>query len=388
MEYPLTFSTWDNKENLAIKSVVKTGYFSMGKKVEEFERKFAKYLNRKYAIMVNSGSSANLIGMSAFFYKELGKLQRGDEVIVPAIAWSTTYSPLKQLGLKLKIIDVNFENLNLNFDLLKKAITKKTKMIVSVSILGVPAELEKIRKLCKKQKIIFFEDNCESLGSKIGKIKTGKFGDISTHSFFYSHHISTMEGGMCVTDNFELYCILKSLRAHGWSRDLPKINTLTKPLYGSKQAEYNFVLPGFNVRPGEINAAIGIEQLKKLDDLVKHRIKNWNLFKKLFKNDKRFTIQNTNYKNASFAFTFVINNNKKNLKQKIYKILKKKGIAYRLITGGCFTKHPYKKYFNYKIFKTLKVANKIHDDGFFVGNAGQDLTKEINYLYHTLRSIK
>ena len=156
MEYPLTFSTWDNKENQAIKSVVKSGYFSMGKKVEEFERKFAKYLNRKYAIMVNSGSSANLIGMSAFFYKEFGKLQSGDEVIVPAIAWSTTYSPLKQLGLKLKIIDVNFENLNLNFELLKKAITKKTKMIVSVSILGVPAELEKIRKIFKKKKNNFF----------------------------------------------------------------------------------------------------------------------------------------------------------------------------------------------------------------------------------------
>ena len=156
MKYPLTFSTWDKKENLAIKSVVKSGYFSMGKKVEEFERKFAKYLNRKYAVMVNSGSSANLIGMSAFFYKELGKLKRGDEVIVPAIAWSTTYSPLKQLGLKLKIIDVNIENLNVNFDLLKKAITQKTKMIVSVSILGVPAELEKMRKLCKKKKNNFF----------------------------------------------------------------------------------------------------------------------------------------------------------------------------------------------------------------------------------------
>ena len=330
--------------------------------------------------MVNSGSSANLIGMSAFFYKELGKLQRGDEVIVPAIAWSTTYSPLKQLGLKLKIIDVNFENLNLNFDLLKKAITKKTKMIVSVSILGVPAELEKIRKLCKKQKIIFFEDNCESLGSKIGKIKTGKFGDISTHSFFYSHHISTMEGGMCVTDNFELYCILKSLRAHGWSRDLPKINTLTKPLYGSKQAEYNFVLPGFNVRPGEINAAIGIEQLKKLDDLVKHRIKNWNLFKKLFKNDKRFTIQTENGKSSWFAFTILINN-KKIDKNKLFRILKRHKIDFRMITGGNIASHDVIKYLKInKKDRQLPNTNFIHENGFFVGNHPFNIQNKLLYL--------
>ena len=206
--YPLNFSTWDKKENEALKKVIKSNYFTMGPKVEEFERKFASYLGRKYAVMTNSGSSANLISIASFFLKSK-KLKSNDEVIVPAIGWSTTYSPLQQYGLNIKIVDVYLNDLNINFELLKKAITKKTKMIVVVNILGVPCKLEKIRNLCKKKNIILFEDNCESLGSEINNKKTGTFGDISTHSFFYSHHISTMEGGMALTDDFEIYCILK-----------------------------------------------------------------------------------------------------------------------------------------------------------------------------------
>lgn len=386
MKHELTYSTWDKKEKTAINKVVKSNYFSMGKIVENFEKNFSKKLNRKYAVMVNSGSSANLIGYSSLLYKAKKHLKEGDEVIVPAIAWSTTYSPLKYLGFKLKIVDISLKDLNVDIEKLKKAITTKTKMIVSVSILGVPANLDVIEKICKQKKIIFFNDNCESLGSKIKKRETGNFGDIATHSFFYSHHISTMEGGMCVTDDFELYCIMKSLRAHGWSRELPEKNPFHK---NKKKIEYNFILPGFNVRPGEIHAAIGLEQLKKLGKLISYREKNWKLFHKLFKNDKRFIIQNNELKNknASFALTFIINNSKKINKDKIYDKLKKNKIAYRLITGGCFTEHPYRKYFDYKIYGNLKNAKKAHRDGFFVGNAGQDLSYQIRKLHKILKNI-
>ncbi|MBD1144023.1 aminotransferase class I/II-fold pyridoxal phosphate-dependent enzyme [Pelagibacterales bacterium SAG-MED33] len=386
MNYPLTYSTWNNKEKTAISKIVKSSFYSMGKTVELFEKKFAKKLNRKFAVMVNSGSSANLIGFSSLLYKAKKYLKEGDEVIVPAIAWSTTYSPLKYLGLKLKIIDINLEDLNIDTHKLKKAISKKTKMIVTVSILGVPVNLNEVEKICKKKNIIFFNDNCESLGSKIKKRQTGNFGDIATHSFFYSHHISTMEGGMCVTDNFELYCIMKSLRAHGWSRELPKKNPFQK---NKKKIEYNFVLPGFNVRPGEIHAAVGLEQLKKLNKLISYREKNWKLFYNLFKDDKRFYIQQNNFnnKNASFALTFIIRNTKKINKDKIYDKLKKNQIAYRLITGGCFTEHPYRKFFDYKIYDNLKNAKKAHKDGFFVGNAGQDLSYQIMKLHKVLKDI-
>lgn len=386
MNHPLTFSTWDKKEFKAINKIVRSNFFTMGKNVETFEKAFAKKLKRKYAVMVNSGSSANLIGYSSLLYKTKNFLKKGDEVLVPAIAWSTTYSPLKYLGVKIKIIDINLSNLNVDVKKLNQAISKKTKMIVSVSILGVPANLEEIEKVCKKRKLIFFNDNCESLGSKIKKRETGNFGDIATHSFFYSHHISTMEGGMCVTDDFELYCIMKSLRAHGWSRELPMKNPFHK---NKKKIEYNFILPGFNVRPGEIHAAIGLEQLKKLDKLIYYREKNWKLFYKLFKDDDRFYIQHNHNrnKNASFAFTLIIKDPKKINKQKIYKELNKNKIAYRLITGGCFTAHPYRKYFNYNVYNNLNNALKAHKDGFFIGNAGQDLTRQIVSFYQILKNI-
>jgi CDP-6-deoxy-D-xylo-4-hexulose-3-dehydrase len=384
MKYPLTFSTWNKKENLAIKRIVKSGFFSMGKNVAEFEKKFAKYLGRKYAVMVNSGSSANLLAISSFFYKKKNKLKTNDEVIVPAIAWSTTYSPLIQLGLKVKVVDVKIDDLNVDMDQLEKAITSKTKMIIGVSILGVPARLDKIKQFCKRKKIIFFEDNCESLGSKIGSKKTGTFGDISSHSFFYSHHISTMEGGMCVTDDYELYCIMLAMRAHGWTRELPRINPLTSK---KDDVAYNFVLPGYNLRPGEIHAAVGLEQIKKLDKLIRYRVKNWKLFYKLFKDDERFFVQKTKYFNSSFAFTLILKKSNKLFKQKIFKVLKQNNIAYRLITGGCFTKHPYAKYFKLKIHGKLTNSIKAHEDGFFVGNAGQDLTKEIYKLYSLLKNL-
>ena len=188
IHHPLNFSTWDKFENQALKKVIKSNFFTMGKKVESFERKFSEYLNRKYAVMVNSGSSANLVSVASFFFKKKNKLEYGDEVIVPAIGWSTTYSPLQQYGLKIKIVDVNLKDLNINFELLKKAVTSKTKLIVVVNILGVPCELDKIKKFCKTKNIYLFEDNCESLGSEIKKKKL-ELLEISRHTVSSIHII-------------------------------------------------------------------------------------------------------------------------------------------------------------------------------------------------------
>lgn len=384
MKYKLAYDTWGNEEIKSIQKVIKSKRFTMGANVKNFETKFAKYLGRKYAVMTNSGSSANLIGIgSQFFIKN--KLKHGDEVIVPGISWSTTYSPLQQYGLKLKFVDVDINTLNIEVHKIERAISKKTRMICVVNILGFPAELIKLQSICKRKKIILFEDNCESLGSEIKGKKTGVFGDFSTHSFFFSHHISTMEGGMVVTDNYEIYCILKSLRAHGWTRDLPTKN----PLYTKKKKdfyeEYKFILPGYNVRSGEINAAIGIEQLKKINTMTRNRIKNHKLFKKYFANDTRFIIQKTNYKNSAFCFSMIIKNKNKKSKLNILKKLSKNGIDFRLITGGCFTKHKYKKYFDYEIYDNLDNSIMAHKFGFFVGNSSKDLSKEILKLYETLK---
>ena len=178
--------------------------------------------------MVNSGSSANLLMIASLFYTKhkKKKLKRGDEVIVPAIGWSTTYYPLQQYGLKLKFVDVDLHTLNFDISKLTKAINKKTKLILAVNVCGNSNEFSKILKLIKNKNILLLEDNCESLGSIYKNKKTGSFGLMSSSSFYYSHHISTIEGGMISTDDKELYQILLSLRSHGWIRDLPNKNLI------------------------------------------------------------------------------------------------------------------------------------------------------------------
>ncbi len=389
IKYPLIHSSWNKLEIKALNKVVKTGLFTMGKNTKNFEGEFSKYLKKKYSVMVNSGSSANLIAIASLFYKKKNPLKIGDEVLVPAVAWSTTYSPLQQMGLKLKVIDIDIKDFNINFDLLKKAISKKTKLILAVNLLGIPCELEKIRKICDKKKIYLMEDNCESLGAKINNKKAGSFGDLSSHSFFYSHHISTMEGGMVSTDNYELYCILKALRAHGWSRDLPKKNILNskKNKKNNFYEEYKFLLPGYNVRSGELNAAVGLVQIKKLDNLINIRRKNLKIFNDLFKDNSNFVIPQTNFFSSSFSFPIIIKNKNINYKLKVFNTLKKNKIDFRLIAGGCFVSQEYSKYFDYKVFKNIKNSNTLHKQGFMIGNAPVDLSKQITKLYDVLSKV-
>ena len=228
MTYNLANSSWNNSEYKSMQSVIKSGFFTMGKHVREFEEKFSLFHGRKYGIMVNSGSSANLLMIAAQMYASKKRLKPGDEIIVPAVSWSTTYFPLKQYNLKLVFVDVSGDTFNIDPNKIKKAITKKTKGIFAVNLYGNPCNFKEINEICKKNKLILFEDNCESLGAKYQGRFSGSFGISSSFSFFFSHHISTMEGGMVLTDDKELYQIMLCLRAHGWTRQLPKKNFITK----------------------------------------------------------------------------------------------------------------------------------------------------------------
>ena len=282
MNYSLVSDSWGIEEVEAINKVIKSNIYTYkGKYVKEFEKKFAQFFNSKYAVMVNSGSSANLISVASLFYKKKQPLKRGDEVIVPTLSWSTTYYPLQQYGLKLRFVDIDLETLNVNVDNIIKACTRKTKLIVAVNILGNPLELSKLRLFCKKKKIYLMEDNCESMGAKINGKYTGTFGIVNTFSTFFSHHISTIEGGLILTDDFEVYNLLLSLRSHGWTRDLSKNFYLKKDQ--NKYENYCFTVPGYNVRPTNLNAAIGIEQLKKLKKLIDIRRKITNFLIKFLK---------------------------------------------------------------------------------------------------------
>jgi len=386
MYYDLAADTWGPEEKAAIQNVVNSGRLTMGPKVAEFEAAFAKYFGRRHAVMVNSGSSGNLVGIASLFYRSENPLKRGDEVIVPAIAWSTTYSPLQQYGLKLRFVDVELDTLNMDVRRLDEALNAKTRMIVGVSILGNPAALDKMRKFAEQHGLIFFEDNCESMDAELGGQKTGSFGDISTFSTFFSHHISTIEGGVITTDDDELNALARSIRTHGWTRDLPDTLELCERRDDDFYEAYRFILPGYNVRPQEINAAVGLEQLKKLPYMTDVRRRNWLTFSNLFKGDDRFIIQRENGKSSCFSFTLILNPDKLIDRNKVLNALTEGGIGYRLITGGCFPRHDVIQYFDFELVGEMTNGNVTHDNGFFVGNHPFDLTSQIE-RFHAIMDI-
>ena len=382
-KYPLSTSTWQTEEYAAIQKVIKSNNFTMGKKVREYEKKFAKFIGSSNCLMVNSGSSANLLMIAALFYTKQTKfkLKRGDEVIVPAVSWSTTYAPLHQYGLKLKFVDIDLNTLNYDMEKLKKAITKKTRMIMVVNLLGNPNDFDYIKKITQRHDIIIIEDNCESLGAKYKNKYCGTFGLMGTFSSFFSHHICTMEGGMISTDNDELYEILLSLRAHGWTRDLKKNSKFYKKkesdsFYGS----YDFILPGYNVRPLEIEGAIGIEQLKRLRSIISERRKNAQLLKKIFKKHPDIMIQEEIGQSSWFGFSLLIKPKSKLKRENLLKRLKKLGFETRPIVSGNFVKKEVIKYFDYEVHENLKNANYVDKNGLFIGNHHYPINEAINVL--------
>jgi CDP-6-deoxy-D-xylo-4-hexulose-3-dehydrase len=384
MTYELAASTWGPEEVAAAKAVLDSGWTTMGPKVKEFEAACAAYFGVKHAVMVNSGSSANLIAVGAFFFKKDRPLQRGDEVIVPAISWSTTYHPLQQYGLKLRFVDVELDTLNLDVSKLEAALTPRTRMISVVSILGNPAALDVVRAFADRHGLYVYEDNCESMDAELVGKKCGSFGDVATMSFFFSHHISTMEGGMVLTNDLELDHLLRCLRAHGWTRDLPPDSPIYERASDDFFEAYRFIMPGYNVRPLEISAAIGLEQLKKLPGFTVERRKNLAHFQGLFANDPRFIIQRENGKSSAFSFTIILKPETGADRRKVMMAMKENDILYRIITGGNFLRHEAIKYYDYDVVGGTVNADLAHDWGFFVGNHPFDLTDNITRLYSVL----
>lgn len=387
LQYELAAPSWGEEEKETIKGIVDSGMFTMGRHVKEFEEQFAAFFGMKYAVMANSGSSANLIAVASLFFRKDSPLKRGDEVIVPCISWATTYHPLSQYGLKMKFVDVELDTLNYDIDELKKAITPETRMIMGVSILGNPCQMDELKTLCDERGIILFEDNCESMGATIGGKFTGTFGLVNTFSTFFSHHISTMEGGLVLTDDKEIYNLLLSLRNHGWTRDQEP----DSPIFERRDEDffeaYRFILPGYNVRPGEMHGAIGKVQLKKLDGFLNVRRENAAHFKGLFASDERFIIQREAAGESSwFAFTMILNPKLDMERKSVLSHLHTAGIGHRIITGGNILRHDVIKHYEHTVTKSTN-ADIAHDRGFFVGNFPYDIREKIDYLAKVLKEI-
>ena len=372
--YPLIQKRLFKEEIKAGISVLNSGQITISKITRNFEKNFAKYIGSKYALMVNSGSSANLLATCASCNpKRLNRLKRGDEVLIPGICWSTSLWPIVQFGLKPIFVDVDKDTLNLDINDLKKKITQKTKMIFLVHVLGNSTNLKEIKKIVKKKKLILIEDTCESLGSEYNSKKLGSFGDFSTFSFYYSHQISSGEGGMVACNSTKDYEILLSLRAHGWSRDGKDHKKIVKK-YKNLDPRFIFINYGFNLRPTEIQAAIASRQLKKINIFKKNRIFNRNNIikffnKNKFNNDKiKFIKDAPLVKSNWFGIPMLLNENLKLYKKKILQEIESEGIETRPIISGNFLNQPAIDLFNLNPKKKkLKNAQNIEERGFFIG---------------------
>lgn len=402
--YPLSEDGITNQDINIASKVLKTKQITMSKITRKFEIHFAKKLGSKYALMVNSGSSANLLAVYAagnLLRKE--RLKPGDEVLVPILCWPTSLWPLVQFGLKPIFVDIDITNLSIADNEIEKKITKKTKAIMLINALGNCCDLFKIKKIAKKNNLIIFEDNCESLGSKFKNKNLGTFGDFSTFSFFYSHQITSGEGGMVTCNSKEDYEILFTLRSHGWLGGLmnyPRnLSSYKKYInkYPKLDPRYIFSNSGFNVRPMDITAAIGLNQFKKLDQFKSSRNKNRSkilnklISSKNWKNQFKFIQPRKNLDPSWMVLPILVNKKYKNVKKNFLNYLDKNGVETRPIISGSFNNQPsYKLYgfqkYNQKVFKN---SQYVQDHGFVIGLHKHLMkTKTLNKLCKLMLKIE
>ena len=290
MTYPLAFSTWGNEEVEAIQRVIDTDMYTMGKHVKQFEKEFAEMFGSPHAIMVNSGSSANLLMLSLLKWK----YKLSGDIIVPVVGWATTFFPVSQNGFRLNFVDVDPNTWNIDVTKIEEAITPETCAIMPVNLLGNSCDYSKISELCTKHNLFLIEDNCESMGAKYNDSYTGTIGLAGSFSFFFSHHIQTMEGGMVLCKNQDDADYMRSMRAHGWVRELPDDSPLYKKTGNAFNDNFIFATPGYNIRPLEMSGAVGSVQLKKWPPIMETRLDNAKHFINLFDNK----ISSTKLKNG------------------------------------------------------------------------------------------
>ena len=269
----------------------------------------------------------------------------------------------------------------MNLNELENAISDNTKAIFTVNLLGNPNDFDRLLKICDENNIILIEDNCESMGAKYHDKYAGTFGVCGTFSTFYSHHMATMEGGMILTDDEELNDIMKSIRSHGWTRNLnenSKFNTKKEKFYEM----FNFIFPGYNVRPVEMEAAIGREQLKKLDGFLKERKSNGKYFLDKFSNINSISLQKNQDDSSFFGFPIIFDDDVR--RKEFIELCDENNIEYRPIVAGNFTKNKVIDYFDYSIYGDLKNSNILHNNGLFIGNHHFDVKKDLDEIYNLL----
>tara|TARA_Y100000031_G_scaffold148601_1_gene185133 strand:+ start:540 stop:1709 length:1170 start_codon:yes stop_codon:yes gene_type:complete len=384
-----TFYNEEDTKKKLCDYILKSKRLSMGEKCFEFEKKFAQYQGRKYAVMFNSGSSANLALIQSLVNQ--GLIKKGENIGFSAVTWATNVMPLLQLGLNPIPIDISLETLNVSsktfLDTLK---SKQIKVLFLTNLLGFCSDIDQIVNVCKENNIILVEDNCESFGSIFKDTKLGNFGLGSSFSFYVGHQMSTIEGGMVCTDDEDFHNMILMVRTHGWDRNL---NTNKQAKLRKENdindfyAKYVFYVQGYNLRPSDINAFIGIEQLKFIDEIIQRRLDNFNRLNKVVENNPDFTSLQLDHVKliSNFAYPVICKNNK--IFEKYKTLLLKNDVEIRPILSGSMLNQPvFKKYmeknsFNYE----CPNAEIIHNLGIYVPNHPDLDEDEIALLENLLK---
>ena len=384
----MTNNSLQEDKKALINFIKSTNKFTNGIKVKEFEKKWSKWLGVKYSTFVNSGASANLI--SLHILKELKKNKT--EVILPAFTWNSDVVSVLNAGFKPIFVDIQLKNLALDEEQVKKKINKNTAAIFLTHAMGFPGISSNFLKFIKKRKIFLIEDVCESHGAKLNDKKLGSLGNISNFSFYYAHHMTTIEGGMVCTNSKQIDTIVKMKRGHGLLRDSQN-NTLinkTKRKLKDLNSDFIFLTEGFNLRNNELSAVIGLQQLKRLDKIIKARNANHRLFINNLRKDIFFT--DFDLKGSSnYAFQLILKKRNKRLFNKVLTVLKNNSIEYRVgsVGGGNQLRQPYLKSYNFKKkYKSLKNTEHMHFYGLYIGNYPHLNHKKIVKLCRLLDNIK
>ena len=376
--------------NVIIKFLQKNNILTQSKNVEMFEKEWSKWLGVKYSVFVNSGSSANLISIASL--NLLKKNKKKNEIIVPPLTWSSDISSLLHYNYKPVFVDINYNNLSMNNDKILKKINKKTAAVFLTHVQGFNGLTSKLIKVLKKKNIPLIEDVCESHGAKFNNKKLGTFGIMSNFSFYYAHHLTTIEGGMICTNNKKIYQILRSLRSHGLVREIKDKKKENFYIKKNKDLSKSFIFlyPAYNMRNNELGAVLGRNQLKRLDQNIKKRNENLKYFLNNISKKNYYT--NFDQKGCSnYAFPLVLRSKSKINRKILENNLKKYNIEFRRgnAGGGNQIRQPYLSFIRKKInLNNYKNVEHIHFYGYYIGNFPDLKKSKIKRICNVLNKIK
>ena len=372
----------ENDKKVLADFILNSDRFTNGPKVREFEDAWSEWLGVKYSVMVGSGAAGNYI--TTAIVREL-KGQKG-EVIVPPIGWVSDISSVINTGFLPVFVDVDLDTMAISYEKIKAAINENTKAIVLVHALGFNGINDKLVQLAKEHNLLLIEDCCEAHGATYKNKRVGSIGDMSCFSFYFGHHMTTIEGGMICTDNYEIYQLARMFRSHGMTREADK-ETHEKYAKPDVNPLFTFAVPGYNMRSTELNAVIGLEQINRLDYNIEKRQQNLNIWLANLNKELYFLDFDTEG-SSNYALPLVLNKDNKKMKQ-VCEILEEEKVEYRLGTagGGNQARQPYLERYGYKVVGELTVSDYIHDYGLYIGNHPELTKEEILNLCRRLNNV-